>query len=323
MSASRIIQPVGFAFAVIVLFLLPFSAAAEVRISGHVTAGMGQYNNEPPGGGASSSDFEGEGEGEIDASASDGPVSARVRYRVREDGGGAITAIRHQVSWKTSDALTLDFYGLSFGLPASAVAYGVYSVGHFADGFPIGNLDPTAVGRFLDTTGVNVNFKFGESSAGVALLDSCEPACPGGAVEDSTFTIHFLGKFGSISVGAFLANAKEETSDATETNFQGVYDTGSMGLALEISTYGDSVDNKGNGMAFGVSVGAIGAHYVTYKVEDSAGTGIMDQAEISLAYTHKITDKSNLAIGYASWSDKITTQEQTDTLLIASLKSNF
>lgn len=330
MNAYRTV--LGVLTAVAIALVLPFTAVGEVRVGGSVVAGFGQYADEPAGGGDSVSDLIGESEANVNFTGSNGDLSYAYRLRVRE-ADNTLAAARHQVSWNVSDAFTLDFYGRSFGLPAAGTAYGVYSIGHFGAGFVIGDLVPTSVGRFSNTTGINATFKFGESSAGLLLLDACKPTCPPnagtGVVEDSSYVAHFKGKFGAIGLSAFMAsssgtdNVDGTSVDGTETSFQGAYLTGGFSIALEVVSYGNSDEDAGSGMALGVKAGGIGAHYVTLVEENAAGTETVNDAEVSVVYTHSINDKSNLAVGYVSRDSKLAGAEQTDTLLIASLKTNF
>lgn len=340
MNAYRTV--LGVLTAVAIALVLPFTAVGEVRVGGSVVAGFGQYADEPAGGGDSVSDLIGESEANVNFTGSNGDLSYAYRLRVRE-ADNTLAAARHQVSWNVSDAFTLDFYGRSFGLPAAGTAYGVYSIGHFGAGFVIGDLVPTSVGRFSNTTGINATFATGGMKIGLFVIADCAPACPvvakaaGGTeviTEDMTTVLHFSGKFGAIGIGFYSASAAgvdfdsdgagtSLDSDASETNLMVSFKTGSIGIGFEYTTYGNSDEDAGSGMALGVKAGGIGAHYVTLVEENAAGTETVNDAEVSVVYTHSINDKSNLAVGYVSRDSKLAGAEQTDTLLIASLKTNF
>ena len=356
MNAYRTIHAVLTA-AVIAIVLLPLPAAAEVRIAGHVMAGLGQYSVDD--GVDTTSRLRGESQGEVNFLGSNGAVSYRYRLRVREstrdsstttttyavvDSVGVPTgdtvdvsdtttegfaAVRHQVSWKVSDALTLDFWGQSFGLPAAGTAYGVYSIGHFGDGIVIGDAVPTTVGRFSNATGVNVDFNLGAMSVGATILDHCKPDC-GTATEKMTIVPHFRGKFGDISVSAFMSNASgtdaaDAAVDASETNLEVAFKTSAIQVGFEYVMYSDSGDNEATGMALGLKLmgGAVGLHYVSLVAQDGAGNDISDDSEIAAAYTHTINDKSSLVIGYASASDNFADPSTGSSLIVASLKSSF
>lgn len=328
-----------------------------VRFKGYVMAGIGQIDVDP--GTASSesiTEWNPESQGQLEARGGTGPVTARYRLRVREDtrqaneqtidvsdaqdasveidigdGSEHFAALRHNITWKVTDAFTLRFDGVGFGTNYSLNAYGAYSVGHFGDGFTIG--DKAAQGLMVNVRGVDATFKTGGIEVGAMILVDCNPKCPDASQESQTLIPHFYGKFGAIRVAAFIQMAESTAKDGTtsvENTLNDVnvrYKTGAMDIGFEYATSEDK-DDAGdkaelNSIALGGKFGPIGAHYVTSE-KGAVGATLLETTELTVAYKMKLTDKASLAFGYAiQTEEKSATVEKETTLWAVTAKTNW
>ena len=297
--------------------LMVFGAStsfAEVGIKGGVSAGFGMSGYTPAEGDGMSG-WDGQSQAQIDVSGGADSVTAKYRLRVRE-GDRTLAATRHAVNWKTTDALTLEFWGQSFGLAASFPGYGAYTVGYFGDGHPIGDSLPSDVAFFVNMRGLNVDFNLGTMAVGVSLLNDCRPTCSTESDEDgktiaaseqSTMVPHFRGKFGAINLGVFMAmasgkNSAGEGTTGSETNINLAFATDGMKVGFEYAMKDYNGDATGTGMALGVHVAGVEAHYVSSSREAS-GFDLGGFTEIAAAYRMKLTEQASMAPAYASYSE--------------------
>lgn len=304
-----------FSIAVVaVMALLAFSANpifAEAKVSGNVAVTFGQYTV----GGQSedTSSLRGDGHSDINITGGTESVVAKARLRIREDtrsssttavdldGDGVnetdflnsysgLAAARMQLTWKTSDQLSIDFYGQSFGV-ANTDYSGSYEVGLLGHGLPVGGLTAGNFGGGYNSQGINVNFDLGTMAVGVAILDDCHgPGCDGADSEKMTLVPHFYGNFGSISVGAHYVMASgTDSSGATspagsEIDIGVKFNTDTLGVGFEYSSSSNTAEDAISGMALGLQVAGVQFHYVTTGTDDVNGNGLGGMDEIAVAY---------------------------------------
>lgn len=325
-------------FAASLVIVAGSSASAQdkgfVAFKGYVMAGTGMYDD------GDTSDLIGESEAQIEARGGEGPVTARYRLRVRDSGVADLAATRHNVTWKVSDNFELKFDGAGFGDNWNLLAYGQYTTGHFGSGMTIGDLHASEVGLGVNWAGVDATFKTGAIQVGVRLNPDCRPSCGSDSTETMTIYPHFYGTFGALTVSAFAASASGTSADvvddtgavvteggesltASSVEVDVVFKAGQMTIAGAIQTGEASDKSTNDNLALSVNFGPIRGHYVTNKDEpDGGGDATTDLEEITVAYTHKLTAKGELAFGYATRSDK--TEGGVDqSLAIVSAKTNW
>lgn len=332
-------------------------AQGYVQFKGYVMAGLGQLSTDSGVAGSSSvTEWNPESQAQIEARGGVGPLTARFRLRVREDtrkansqtidvsdaqdgsvevsaGNGSehFAALRHNVTWKASDAVTVRFDGVGFGTNYSLNAYSAYSIGHFGDGFTIG--DKSAQGLLVNVRGIDGTFKTGAMEFGAMILADCNPSCPGASQESQTLIPHFYGKFGDLRVAAFLQMAESTASDATTsventlTDVNVRYKTSAMDVGFEYVTTEDKDaagdKDESTAIALGGKFGPIGAHYVTSESGAVGGT-LLATTEIAVAYMMKLSDKGGLAFGYAIRTiEKSATVEAEQTQISVTAKTNW
>jgi hypothetical protein len=364
---------IALAVGALALFGIASTSYADAKVVGVAWAGLGIQKvtpNDPATAGYNSvTDIREDGLAEINFTGGVGNVTARARYRVLGEqtaaGGTSKTpaAVRSDVTWKVSDALSLDFMNQSFGLPEALNAYSAYTIGVYTSEGDIGDLFASPQAFFVNNGGLDIRGSFGAADVGVMILGNCKPACSNGADtnnEERTLIPHLMFKAGAITIAVYdaLAQGKTDVTTVTgttatpknsEISVNGRFKTDAMDLGLEYVTgkdqTGSSTDgSKYTGMAVGGKFGPIGFHYVTNSTKDAGGAKVQDVSEVALAYTIPLTEQADFILGVANRNDKLGTDGQIganinnlkasgagnpiaggakDTLVLASVKTTF
>jgi len=118
--------------------------------------------------------FTSQWQADVNLNAKMGDAGGRFKLRFRDTSGANPDTDRSEL-WYNFGAVQLKMHIRSWGLPASTIAYSAYTGTTTTTGFPTDVAGPVAF--WVNQSGLDVSAKFGAMNAGLAIFDSCVPAC--------------------------------------------------------------------------------------------------------------------------------------------------
>ena len=274
--------------------------AQDLKITGSAATGIGQVTlNEE-------SSIDAVGEAAINFAATKGAFSAQVELGVADDPGQALDTAEHEMVWAISDAMSLTLTGYGFGIASVGGNISVINAPGGQVGDMEANLDVSDLGL------ANFEYKMGDLTVGLGLVDACVPACGYGVDGDGneitgdtaaqTMVVHARGSAGAMGYNAYVTSASATVGGADSATGSGLgvgvtFDGGSFTAALDymsstvgcITGLGCSDDVVFTAMGVAVTAAGAGLHYYSDSVAAGSVTGDA-VTNIDLVYTFPVGD---------------------------------